>query len=50
MVRELLMAVDLGTSFVKSGVYDLNGECIAVASEAVHPKGRGSDTGQDEGC
>ena len=35
MVRELLMAVDLGTSFVKSGVYDLNGECIAVASEAV---------------
>ena len=27
--------MDLGTSYVKSGVYNLDGECIAGASEAV---------------
>ena len=35
MKKELLAAVDLGTSYVKSGVYNLDGECIAGASEAV---------------
>lgn len=35
MKKELLMAVDLGTSFVKCGVYNLDSECIAAASEAV---------------
>ncbi|MBE5894008.1 MAG: hypothetical protein E7286_11700 [Lachnospiraceae bacterium] len=35
MTKELLMAVDLGTSFIKAGVYDLNGSCVAEAKEPV---------------
>lgn len=35
MKQELLMAVDLGTSLVKTGVYDLSGACLAVVREAV---------------
>ncbi len=33
--RKLFMAVDLGTSFIKTGVYDLEGKFHAGASEAV---------------
>ena len=33
--KKLFMAVDLGTSFVKTGVYDLEGKLHAGASEAV---------------
>ena len=29
------MAVDLGTSFIKSGLYDISGQCIAEAMEPV---------------
>lgn len=36
MSEQLFMAVDLGTSFIKTGVYDLHGRCIAGASEPVH--------------
>lgn len=32
---KLFMAVDLGTSFIKTGVYDLGGICLATASEPV---------------
>ncbi|MBQ6840061.1 MAG: hypothetical protein IJO45_05165 [Oscillospiraceae bacterium] len=32
---KLFMAVDLGTSFIKTGVYDLGGNCLAMASEPV---------------
>lgn len=35
MKEQLFMAVDLGTSFIKTGVYDLNGRCLASASESV---------------
>ncbi len=35
MTKELLMAVDLGTSFIKVGVYDLDGQEKAVAKEPV---------------
>ena len=35
MGKELLMAVDLGTSFVKAGIYNLDSECIALADEEV---------------
>lgn len=35
MGKELLMAVDLGTSFIKSGIYDIDGNCLAEAREAV---------------
>ena len=35
MDNELLMAVDLGTSFVKAGIYDLDSTCIAIADEPV---------------
>lgn len=35
MSTKLFMAVDLGTSFIKTGVYDLNGVCLAMASEPV---------------
>ena len=35
MNRKLLMAVDLGTSFVKAGVFDLEGRELAVAKEAI---------------
>lgn len=35
MTDKLLMALDLGTSFIKSGVYNLNGDCLATASEPV---------------
>ena len=38
MKQELLMAVDLGTSLVKTGVYDLSGACLAVVREAVKRK------------
>jgi xylulokinase len=31
----LLMAVDLGTSFIKAGVYDTESRCVAVMSEPV---------------
>ena len=31
----LLMAIDLGTSFIKTGVYDTDSNCVAIASEAV---------------
>ncbi len=32
---KLFLSVDLGTSFIKAGVYDLSGRCLAIASEAV---------------
>ncbi len=32
---QYLMAVDLGTSFIKVGVYDMCGRCISVAQESV---------------
>lgn len=32
---KLFMAVDLGTSFIKTGVYGLDGVCLAMASEPV---------------
>ncbi|MGI6333128.1 MAG: xylulokinase [Saccharofermentanales bacterium] len=35
MEQTLLMAVDLGTSFIKAGVYDLNSKCVAESSEPV---------------
>ena len=35
MGKELLLAVDLGTSFVKAGAYNLDSECVAIASEPV---------------
>lgn len=35
MNNELLMAVDLGTSFIKVGVYDLEGRCLAESREGV---------------
>ena len=35
MKQTLLMAVDLGTSFVKAGVFDMEGNEIAVAKEAI---------------
>jgi len=35
MAKTLLMAVDLGTSFIKAGIYTEDGECIAEVSEAV---------------
>lgn len=35
MTEKLLMAIDLGTSFVKAGVYNLEGSCIAQAKEPV---------------
>lgn len=31
----LIMAIDLGTSFIKAGAYELDSTCIASASEAV---------------
>lgn len=33
--EKLFMAVDLGTSFIKTGVYGLDGVCLAMASEPV---------------
>lgn len=35
MGKELFMALDLGTSFIKAGVYDLEGNLIALAKEPV---------------
>ncbi len=35
MQKKLLMAVDLGTSFIKAGIYDTQSRCIAGASEPV---------------
>lgn len=35
MSKELLMAVDLGTSFIKCGVYNTKSSCIAEAMEPV---------------
>ena len=35
MKRNLLMAVDLGTSFIKVGVYDTESNCIVSATEPV---------------
>ena len=35
MENKLLMAVDLGTSFIKTGIYDTQGRCIAGADEPV---------------
>jgi xylulokinase len=31
----LIMAVDLGTSFIKTGIYDINGRCVAQAAQPV---------------
>ena len=36
MKETLLMAVDLGTSFIKVGVYDIHSHCIAIADEPVN--------------
>ena len=36
MKHKLFMAVDLGTSFLKTGVYSLDGTCLANWSEPVH--------------
>lgn len=38
MKNSLYMAVDLGTSFIKSGVYSLNGSCLAGWTEPVNAK------------
>ena len=35
MSETLLMAVDLGTSFIKTGVYDTESKCIAIEMEPV---------------
>lgn len=35
MDRYLLMAVDLGTSFIKCGVYDTQSRCVEEAMEPV---------------
>lgn len=35
MSETLLMAVDLGTSFIKAGVYDTESKCIAIETESV---------------
>ena len=35
MKEALFLAIDLGTSFIKAGVYDTESVCIAMASEAV---------------
>lgn len=35
MNNQLFMAVDLGTSFIKTAVYGLDGVCLAIASEPV---------------
>lgn len=35
MSEKMFMAVDLGTSFIKSGVYTLEGRCLAAWSEPV---------------
>ncbi|MBU9710576.1 xylulokinase [Evansella tamaricis] len=35
MKKTLLMSVDLGTSFIKTGVYNTDGECVAESLEAV---------------
>ena len=35
MSETLLMAVDLGTSFIKTGVYDTESRCIAIEMEPV---------------
>ena len=35
MQKKLLMAVDLGTSFIKTGIYDTESRCVAGASEPV---------------
>ena len=35
MKKTLLMAIDLGTSFIKGAVYDLEGVCLDIVSEPV---------------
>ncbi len=35
MRDSLLMAIDLGTSFIKAGVYNANGQCVATESAPV---------------
>jgi xylulokinase len=35
MSKQLLIAVDLGTSFIKAGVYDTDSRCVAQMSEPV---------------
>lgn len=35
MKEILLMAVDLGTSFIKAGVYNTESQCIAIEMEPV---------------
>ena len=35
MQQELLMGIDLGTSFIKAGVYDLTGTCLVVTKTPV---------------
>lgn len=34
-MNKLFLSVDLGTSYIKAGVYDLGGHCLAIASEPV---------------
>ena len=34
-MNKLYMAVDIGTSFIKNGVYDIDGNCLATNSEPV---------------
>ena len=36
----LFMTVDLGTSFIKAGVYDTEGNCIISASEPLQKKAK----------
>ena len=35
MEEVLLMSVDLGTSFIKTGVYDTDSACVALRTEPV---------------
>ena len=41
MSDHLLMAIDLGTSFIKAGVFDLDGTELAVTKEAVKSESPG---------
>lgn len=41
MKKNLLMAIDLGTSFIKAGVFDLDGNELAVSKEAVKSESPG---------
>ena len=41
MNHNLLMAIDLGTSFIKAGVFDLDGTELVVTKEAVKSESPG---------